>query len=66
MHKDILLTPKIEAFNLKGVNPPVTFLLVKSSKRRGNSKFSARISFHNMEKYVFFLSVIVTDILGFY
>lgn len=53
-HKEMLLTPKIETFNLKAVNPPVTFLLVKSSKRRISSEFSARLSFHNMENMFVF------------
>lgn len=53
MHNEILLTPKIEAFRLKGVIRPFTFLLVKCGKRRCSSEFSARTSFHNMENMFF-------------
>jgi len=60
-HKEILLTPKVEAFNLEAVNPPVTFLLVIEDVV---VNFLQELIFITWR--MFFLSVIVTDFLGFY
>lgn len=63
MQKENWVTLKGEAFNSEGLNPPLTFLLVKSSKRC-SSKFSARMTFLNINSC--FLSAVITHILGFY